>query len=181
MAERMIGLSVNTLFNGDHNHPGIPQFITGFSKTLYTGDGRRPEILNTLGVDVDFPVRLLVGVPKKDLTRPQRVLAEAYVSHHFGTPIGTGDTIWTQRPGWKPINASRASAPIDKSALDVSWMLQLGISKAIWENLILQSPDALTRSSKQHASFYTTTRQLLMLSVFGFSDPHQFFTSRPSK
>ena len=65
MAERMIGLSIDTLFGGDHNHPGIARFVEGFSTALYSGDGKKPAALAVLGVDTDFPLRLLVGIPKK--------------------------------------------------------------------------------------------------------------------
>lgn len=173
MAERMIGLSINTLFDGDHNHPSIPKFLDGFSGALYSGDGKRPAALAEIGVDTDFPLRLLLGTPKKSLSREQRILAESYCSLVFGRSLGENDGLWTYRPGWKPTNPGRIAAPLDGSVLDADWMLSLGIGKSVWEKFVLISVGAMNRQTSTRA----TVRHLLMLSVFGFSDPYQFFTS----
>ena len=173
MAERMTGLSIDHLFEGNHNHPDIPRFIEGFSNALYSGDGKKPAALAELGVDTDFPIRILLGVPKKDLTRTQRILTEAYCSLFFGRPLGDTAGLWTARPGWKPANPNRQAAAIDASVLDVDWMLGLGIGRSVWEKSVLASPNVLSRQANSSGNI----RHLLMLSVFGFSDPYQFFTA----
>lgn len=176
MAERMIGLSIDKLFAGNHNSPLISAFIVNFSETLYSGDGRRPQFLSDFKIDIDFPVKLLVGLPKKLLTREQRLLAEAYTSHFFSMPLGKGmDEIWTSRPAWNPSNPSQITAPAPESKLDVDWMRTIGINNAVGD-LILLSPSAMHRAHlKQNTS--TTLRYVLALSVYGFPDPYQFLTS----
>jgi hypothetical protein len=177
MSERMTGISIDKLFSGNHNDPRIAGFIGEFSGVLHSGEGRKPIFLAGIGIDTDFPLKLLVGLPKKSLTREQRLLAEAYASIFFGLPLGKNmDDIWTARPAWKPVNPDRIAAPLQESHLDADWMIALGVSKAIWEKQILISKDALVRGLKQQAE-QTTLRLLLALSVYGFSDPYQFFTS----
>lgn len=183
MAERMIGLSIPHLFDGNHDHPDIPHFIEDFSSALYSGQGKRAAALDVLDVDNDFPLRLLLGVPEKELTRTQRLVAETYCAIFFNRPLGDAAGLWTRKPGWQPANPGRRPAPIGGSVLDVDWMLSLGVSISTWEKKILAAPSALGRARQRlqgglaPADNSETLRHLLMLSVFGFSDPYQFFTA----
>lgn len=181
MAERMTSLSIATLFDGDHNHPGIPAFITGFAEALHSGSGRKPQLLEVMGVDVEFPVRLLLGVPKKDLTRQQRLIAEAYCSMFFGRNLGDTAGLWTSGKGWRPQNPDRVPAPIQESTLDVKWMLSLGIGRTTWDKSILFSDAALARAEGGQIAATTSIRHLLALTAFGFSEPHQFFTATQAR
>lgn len=178
MAERMIGLSIARLFDGDHNHPDIPRFIAEFAGVLHT-EGRKPAALVHLGVDNDFPLRLLLGIPKKDLTREQRLLAEGYCGLIFDRAVGDIDALWTLKPGWRPINPARVAAPLVESTLDVEWMLSLGITRRVWENVVLISDSALDSNNIRATQNRPPAlmRYLLLLSIFGFSDPYQFFTA----
>ena len=174
MAERIVSLSISNLFDGDHSHPAIPEFIEEFSGILYSGDGKKPQLLDRMGIDPAFPVRLLVGIPAKLLTWEQKRVAEAYCSMIFGRPLGDSKGLWAHNKGWKPANSSRAQAPLRDCDLDREWMLTLGISKNMWSNDILLAPTAFTGQAKRLPS--TVMRYFLALVAFGFSDPHQFFT-----
>jgi hypothetical protein len=174
MAERITCLSIETLFDGNHNHPDIPRFIEEFSNALYTGDGKMPQMLDKLNIGPSFPVRLLVGIPQKELTRAQRLVAETYCSTIFGRIIGDIKGLWTYRAGWSPTNKNRKPALLLESTLDVDYMLSLGITKSIWCNDILFAPTAFNPQSKPKSS--TLVRYMLALAAFGFPDPYQFFT-----
>lgn len=174
MAERIIHLSIDKLFDGDHNHPAIPRFIEEVTGILHTGDGKKPVMLERLGIGLDFPVRLLVGIPVRSLTRGQRLIAEHCCAMTFGRAAGDHAGIWSYGKGWRPVNPGRTPAPIPESRLDVGWMLSLGIRKPVWSNDILLAPSAFDTGNKRLPS--TMTRYLLALIAFGFSEPHQFFT-----
>lgn len=176
MAERMISLSIAHLFDGDHNHPGIPHFIEQFSSALYTGDGKAPRILEALNIGAEFPARLLVGIPVKRLTREQRLIAESFCSMIFGHNLGHSKGLWTHGKGWQPVNHGREAAPIADSVLDTEWLLSLGIPKAVWKNNILFAASAFDANTKPLPS--TLMRYLFGLVAFGFSDPYQFFTAK---
>lgn len=173
MAERTIALSIEKLFDGDHNHPKIAEFIDSFSHTIHSGDGRLPAFSSAFKLDTVFPLQLLVGVPKKLFTREKKIIAECYCAHFFNLPLRDQSDLWHSRKGWSPINTNRVQAPIGQSKLDSEWMLSLGIGRAIWEQSVLITPGAFRNAS----SISSTTRHLLALSVFGFSDPYQFFTA----
>lgn len=173
MAERIIALSIDKLFGGDHNHPGIAEFIDGFSTTIHSGDGGIPSASTAFKVDASFPLRMLAGIPKKLLTREQKILTEAYCSYHFSLPLRDQPDLWQSRQGWKPANPKRVVAPLNQSELDAEWMISLGTSRTTWEKSVLIAPGALSKKSTPQA----TIRHLLALSVFGFSDPYQFFTA----
>lgn len=178
MAERLIGLSLKTLFNGDHNHPDLPRFIEGFSKAIHGGDGKKAQAIDWLGIDTHFPLRLLVGMPKKDMTREQRLFAEAWCSIFFGKPIGDRDGLWTLKPVWTPTNPNRTpdnTGPLNESILDVDWMLSLGVSRGTWENIVLHSTAAISSVQRGENTAGRSLRHYMMLSVFGFQDPGQFF------
>lgn len=174
MAERIIHLSVTKLFGGDHNHPAIPRFIEEFSSILHTGDGKKPVMLEKLGIGPDFPVRLLVGIPAKSMTREQRLIAESCCAMLLGRQAGDHAGLWSYGTGWRPTNPSRIAAPIRDSQLDTEWMFSLGISKSIWTNDILLAPSAFQSGNKRLPS--TMIRYLFAMVAFGFSNPHQFFT-----
>lgn len=177
MAERLIGLAIDELFAGDHNSAAIVPFLEGFSQAIHSGEGRKTAALTNLGVDIDFPLRILLGVPKVSLTREQRLLAEAYCSLHFRLPFGGAAKVWTTKPGWKPVNPRRVEAPLAECTLAVDWMLQLGISRFQWDQHVLKSDGALDRAERGRLPAGTATRHLLLLSIFGFQDPLQFFTT----
>jgi len=176
MAERVTCLSLDTLFDGDHNHPDIPRFIDELSGALYSGDGKVPQMLDKLSIGPDFPVRLLVGIPHKEMTRAKRLIAEAYCSMIFGRATGDTKGLWTYRQGWTPTNPNRKPAALMESMLDVDYMLSLGITKSVWCNDILLAPSAFETKSKARSS--TLMRYLFALVAFGFPDPYQFFTER---
>lgn len=173
MAERFIALSIDKLFDGNHNHPKIAEFIDGFTHTIHSGDGGRiPAASVEFNVDAAFPLRVLVGVPKKLLTREQKILTEAYCSYFFKLPLRDQPDVWQSRHGWKPVNHKRSVALLNQSDLDTEWINSLGISRFVFEKFILITPNAL--SNKRTSS--SIIRHLLALSVFGFADPYQFFT-----
>lgn len=174
MAERIVHLSIDKLFDGNHNHPDIPEFISEFSTNLYSGDGKKPEMLERMAIGPDLPVRLLVGVPQKSLTREQRLIAEAFVRMIFGRETSEAKSIWSYGKGWRPSNPAQQPALLKDSRLDTDFMLSLGISKAVWRNDILMAPTAFEASCKPRAT--TLTRYLFALVAFGFSDPYPFFT-----
>lgn len=174
MAERMVCLSIDTLFDGNHNHPDIPLFISEFSNALYTGDGKVPMLLDKISIGADFPVRLLVGIPQKNMTREKRLISEAYCAMIFGRATADTKGLWTYRQGWAPANPKRVAAPLVESMLDIEYMLSLGIPKAVWRNDILYAPTALEKNNKPRQT--TLMRYLFALVAFGFSDPYQFFT-----
>ena len=174
MADRIVSLSIASLFDGNHNHPGIPAFIEEFSDILYSGDGKKPQMLERLGIDRSFPVRLLVGIPAKLLTWEQKRIAEAYCSMIFGLPLGDSKGLWAHNKGWKPVNPGRIAAPIKDCDIDREWMLTLGIQKPIWNGDILLAPTAIPGQPKRLPA--TVIRHFLALVAFGFSDPDQFFT-----
>lgn len=173
MAERTIALSIDKLFDGNHNHPKIAEFIDGFTHAIRSGDGGRiPSASMEFKVDTSFPLRMLVGIPKKLLTREQKLLTEAYCSYFFGTTLCAQPDVWHSRQGWKPTNHNRVAAPLNNSDLDTEWMLSLGINRLVWEKHVLITPNAFSNKSTTSS----TVRHLLALSVFGFCDPYQFFT-----
>lgn len=177
MAERMTGLSVAKLFDGNHNHPDIPRFLEQFGSLLHS-DGNKATALKQIGVDTDFPLRVLVGVPKKDMTREQRLLAEGFCGLILGRNLGDTADLWTARPDWRPTNPGRVAAPLTESTLDVEWMLSLGVPRIVWERAVLMSDGALHKPSIETLGKRpgALMRYLLWLSIFGFSDPYQFFT-----
>lgn len=177
MAERMTALSIATLFEGNHNHDRIPAFLTGFAEVLHPG-GRKPQFLGALKIDTDFPVRLLVGLPMKLLSREQRLLAEVYTAWTLGRDLGDVKGLWTSGRGWQPTNPGRVPAPVEESLLDVPWMLSLGVPRPVWERHILLSESALRRAENGYPGGEASIRHLLALAVFGFADPYQFFTAR---
>lgn len=174
MAERIMHLSIANLFDGNHNHHGIPGFISEFSGNLYSGDGKRPMMLDRFGIGPEFPVRLLVGIPQKTMTREQRLIAEAFCQSVFGYANTDSKKLWQYGKGWRPVNPNRQPGSIHDSRLDIDFMLSLGISKAVWCNDILIAPNAFDQSASTKPS--TLMRYFFSLVAFGFSDPHQFFT-----
>lgn len=174
MAERIVHLSIARLFDGDHNHPAIPRYIEEFTGILHTGDGKKPVMLERLGIGLDFPVRLLTGIPAKALTREQRLIAESCCAMLFGRNAGDHSGLWSYGAGWRPINPTRVAAPIRDSQLDAEWMFSLGIPKSVWANDILLAPSAFQSNNKRLPS--TMIRHLFAMVAFGFSEPHQFFT-----
>lgn len=177
MSERMTGLSITRLF-GDHNNADIPVFLQQFADMLHT-DGKKPAALMQIEVDTDFPLRLLVGIPAKTLSREQRLLAEAFCGMILGKALGDTKDLWTSRPGWRPTNPHRVAAPLAESTLDVPWMKSLGVPKPVWERAVFASTGALSTenvSALRHRP-HTLMRYLIWLSIFGFSDPYQFFTA----
>lgn len=174
MAERITHLSIANLFDGDHNHLDIPKFITDFSGSLYSGDGKKPAMLERLGIGPDFPVRLLVGIPQKSLTREQRLIAEAYCSMVFGRMPGDTKGLWQYGKGWQPKNPTRRPGSLKDCQLDIDFMLSLGINKSIWCNDILLAPAAIEAAKTARPS--TMMRHLFALVAYGFSDPYVFFT-----
>jgi len=175
----MTVLSIATLFDGNHNHDRLSAFIEGFAEALHAGGGRKPQFLDAIGIDVAFPVRLLVGVPTKALSREQRLVAETYCSMFSGRNFGDCAKLWATGKGWQPKNPGRVPGSIQDSRLDVDWMLSLGIGRATWERSILISDGAMMRSAKGMVAGSTTLRHLLALAAFGFRDPYQFFTTSP--
>lgn len=119
MAERMTCLSIATLFNGDHNSADIPRFISAFSEALYAGEGKKPQFLAALDITTDLPLRLLVGVPTKSLTRAHRLVAEGAVSMIFGRTLGDTKGLWSNGRGWAPTNPQRTAAPVALSLIHI--------------------------------------------------------------
>ncbi len=179
MAERIVHLSITHLFDGNHNHPGIPQFIEAFSTALYSGDGKMPQMLERLEIGADFAIRLLVGIPQKTMTRKQRLVAEAFCVMLFGRTTGDTKNLWSYRTGWQPKNPDRQPATLPESVLDREYMLSLGISRSIWCNDILLAPTAFAADNKPRRA--TSMRYLFALAAYGFSDPYQFFTKKPEQ
>lgn len=175
LAGRITHLSIANLFDGNHNHPDIPRFIEEFSSILYSGEGKRPQVLDKLSIGPEFPVRLLVGIPTKVLTREQRLIAESYCSMIFGRNLGDNQGMWSYGKGWRPQNAGRTAASIRDSTLDTDFMFALGISKSVWGNDILFAPSAFNGQNKRLPN--TMLRYLFSMVAFGFSDPQQFFTA----
>lgn len=174
MRERTICLSVATLFGGDHNHSDIPKFIQEFGAAIYAGEGKKPRFMTALEIATDMPLRLMVGLPAKSLTRPQRLLAETAVSLVLDRDLGDTRGLWSTGNGWRPKNPNRTPAPVGRSRLDADWMLSLGVPKAIWEREVIFGP--ITSASTNNAAT-TAMRQLLALGVYGFANPYQFFTA----
>jgi hypothetical protein len=176
MAEQLIGLSIKTLFGGDHNHPDIAKFLEGFSNVIYSGDGKKAQAIQWLNVEASFPIQALVGMPEDELTRPQRKFTEAWCSLFLGRPLDESAGIWTHEPGWSPVNPSRKDGPLAQCVLDTEWMLSFGIARSVWENQILHAPGAIASNQRGADSASRTLRHYLMLSVFGFAEPKEFFT-----
>lgn len=176
MAERIISLSIDTLFDGDHNHPAVPDFIADFSGCFYAGEGKMPMMMGSLDIDSDFPLRLLVGIPQRTLSREKRLIAEAYCATITGRAEPRKKGLWCYNKGWCPTNPGRVAAPLQESRLDTEWMLALGISAHVWKNKVLFSSTALSQEKKQ-ANRATIMRYFFALVAFGFSDPYQFFTA----
>lgn len=174
MAERIISLSIDRLFDGDHNSPKIAEFLEAFGTALYAGEGRPPQILAALGIDTAFPVRLLVGIPQRALSREKRLFAEAFCGLHFGRDLGDNKGLWSYGKPWQPTNprATARRRAVD-CELDTDWMLSLGIAKATWENDILLRRQAF--AVKHAGQGAALIRHMLALAAFGFSDPYQFF------
>jgi hypothetical protein len=180
MAERIISLSIDNLFNGNHNHPDISRFIADFSSAIYADTGKKPEMLGKLGIGPDFPVRLLVGLPQKTMTRAQRLAAEAYCATIFGRKLGDTGGLWSYRAiGWRPTNPRRKPATIADSMLDTDYMLGTGIPKSVWCNDILFSSSAFNKTNVLHYS--TLMRYFLALAAYGFHDPYPFFTENTDR
>lgn len=151
MAERIMHLSIANLFDDNHNHPDIPGFISEFSGNLYSGDGKKPMMLDRFGIGPEFPVRLLVGVPQKAMTREQRLIAEAFCQTIFGYAT-TAKKLWQYGRGWMPMNPNRTPCSIHESRLDIEFMQSLGISKSVWCNDILIAPTAFDPTTKPRSS-----------------------------
>lgn len=173
MSERMTCLSVATLFGGNHNHADIPRFLGEFGRAIYAGEGKKPRFLTALDISTDLPLRLMVGVPAKTLSRPQRLLAEAAVCMVLDRDLGDVRKLWSSGTGWRPANPARVPAPIKSSCLDHDWMMTLGISRTVWERDVLFAPMRVTDTGNREA---TVVRQLLALAAYGFADPYPFFT-----
>ncbi|WP_068634707.1 hypothetical protein [Thauera butanivorans] len=174
MSERIACLSVAALFDGDHNHPDIPRFIRAFGAAIYAGEGKKPQFMSALNITTDMPLRLMVGVPVKSLTRPQRLLAETAVSLVLGRDLGDTRNLWGAGNSWRPKNPGRTPAPVTSSRLDHEWMLSLGIAKTVWEKEVLFGPIMTAGTHNQET---TVMRQVLALGAYGFADPYQFFTA----
>lgn len=174
VAERTLCLSVVTLFGGDHNHPDIPRFLSEFGFALYAGEGKKPKFLLAMGVDTDFPLRMMVGVPARSLDRQQRLLAETAVSVVLDRDLGDTRKLWSSGAGWRPVNPGRIPGPARTARLDFDWMLSLGVPKTVWERDVLHGPALVEGTGNQAA---VTMRQILALGAFGFADPYQFFTA----
>ncbi len=176
--EPMIGLSVDTIFGGDHNSPDIFSFFSDFSNLLMQESGKYPQWAVNYGVTRELPLRLLLGMPLRTLTVAQKRVAEAccYLLYRR-----TGDSLWTDKPIWNPTNHSRVDAPLEKCQIDIPFMLSLGISTSVWENNVLLHNGGLSDLGRKSDCGLlrpaTLTRNFVALAVYGFPDPLQFFTA----
>lgn len=176
--EPMIGLSVDNIFGGDHNNPEIFSFFSDFSNLLVQESGKYPQWAVNYGATRELPLRLLLGLPLKQLTIAQKRIAEACLYLLYRR---TGDSLWTDKPMWNPTNRSRIDAPLEKCQLDIPFMLSLGISTTIWESNVLMHSGGLSdlgrKSDLGLMRTTTLTRNFVALAVYGFPDPLQFFTA----
>lgn len=170
-------LNTAALF-GDDNSPAIATFIEQFGEVLYAGKGVPAAMLKQLGIGADFAMRCMVGIPDAEFSREKRVLAEAYCEHLAG--CSNRASVWINDGAWQPKNAKRRETRLEQSCFDVQWALSLGLNQSRWESDVLLSPGIFSRQAgRQIASngFGQNARLLLALSVYGFSDPWQFFTA----
>lgn len=151
------------------------RFLSEMSNTIYTGSGSIGSFAQKLHLDDATPLRLLVGIPKADLSPPQKKFTEAFHAYLFNVCKDDIPTIWTGKPNWQPINTTRKSAPIKESRLDYDFLMTLGLRPATWENHVLISE--LARAKRNQSTEQETVRFYLALSMFGFKSPEQFFTA----
>ncbi len=151
------------------------RFLSEMSDTIYTGNGAVGKFSQKLSLDDATPLRLLVGIPKADLSPVQKKFAEAFYAYLFGVRKDDMPTLWTGKPDWQPINPARKVAPIAESRLDYDFLMTLGLRQATWENHVLLSD--LVRAKRNCSAKQETIRFYLAFSMFGFPRPEQFFTA----
>lgn len=152
------------------------RFLSEMSDTIYTGNGAIGMFSQKLNLDDATPLRLLVGIPKADLSTVQKKFAEAFYAYLFCVCKDDMPTLWTGKPNWQPINPARKAAPIAESRLDYDFLMTLGLRHSTWEKHVFLSD--LVRAKRNQATKQETVRFYLVLSMFGFSGPEQFFTAQ---
>ncbi len=168
---RFIGINIS-----DWPEGADIRFISEMSRTIYTGDGTIPSFSQKQNLDDSTPLRLLVGIQKKDLSVQQKKFTEAFFAYHHNIIKDNMPSIWTGKPNWRPLNPARIPAPIKESRLDYDFLVSLGLRPATWEqHVFLQE---LTRAKRGQSSEQETVRLYLALSMFGLQLPEQFFTAK---
>lgn len=167
---RFIGINASQLEEGADT-----RFLSEMSNTIHTGDGAIGMFSQKLKLDDATPLRLLVGIPKADLSSQQKKFTEAFYAYLFNVRNDDMPSIWTGKPNWQPVNPVRRAAPIKESRLDYDFLMTLGLRQVTWENRVFFSE--LVRAKRNQATEPETVRFYLALSMFGFPSPEQFFTA----
>lgn len=171
-------INVNTVFFGDHNHPHIFEFLRRFSECLYAGKGSISNFLKQNDIDVDFPLRCMVGIPEAEFNTRKQLLAETFCIEILGS---SASEIWTTDTDWMPINNTRVKAPLSDSVLDLDFMLKISPSAGFWNKHVLMTTNPLDRYyygvNANEKYRMLNERLLLAFSVYGFRNPWEFFTA----
>lgn len=169
-APRIIGLDVSEWSPHD-----TTRFLSEFSTTIHTGDGKLPAFSERLGVDGMYPLQLLIGIPRSENTTPRKRFTEAFLAYLFDiAPEKAADKAkWTTKPAFCPKNPRRVAAPISECILDWEFVESFGLRPKLWEQHVFLTPvDQLRKGKSTQAQI---VRSYLALSMFGFSGPEQFF------
>lgn len=169
-APKIVGLDVS-----DWPMDKTVRFVSEFSSSIHTGDGRIPAFSDRLGVDGMYPLRILLGIPRTDHSAPRKRFTEAFLAYFLDAPPETsaGLAKWTTRPSFAPINPRRTPAPVSECVLDWEFVESLGLRPKLWEQHVFLTP--VEQLKKGGLSRAQVVRAYLALSMFGFSRPEQFF------
>lgn len=169
-APRIVGLDVS-----DWSSHSITRFVSEFSNTIHTGDGKIPAFSERMGVDGMFPLRLLIGIPRTENTAPRKRFTEAFLAYLFDVAPEKANSKakWTTKPDFSPINPRRVAVPISECVLDWEFVESFGLRPKLWEQHVFLTPvDQLKKGGTTQAQI---VRCYLALAMFGFSRPEQFF------
>lgn len=173
MSSNVIALNTDRI-----DHFKRMEFIKASTSVFYSGQGSWSNFSRSLDIRESDCLRIFLGVPPLWLTRHRRSFFEAVYSY-IGCGMAEGNPpLWTDNPHWMPINPRKGrDLPLPECHIDEEFLESFGIRPQIWEKEILIADlNAAQRKPRTPANGADTNLRLyLALSMFGFSDPSQFF------
>ncbi len=143
------------------------------------GKGRPPQVAARLETTPAFPLRVLFGIPRAELTTAQMRFAEAVFCHAFDQPYGPRPEIWTDSPNFRPVNPAASRGNGEALNLDLGFMERFGLPWSVWDKEIFITDGLVKRAMSGRMSENDLLRAEISLAMVGVSEPWQFFRPNP--
>lgn len=174
MYKKKIGINTQDMSRED-----ITFFVQAFDELInHSGPGGKSAFIKQLNIGPVDGLRVCLGVPESWLTDERQQVIESVYSYVFDKPFIVRHELWIDNPTF-PIKNSKHSADVllDDCVIDFDFMESLGFKLPVWEEAVLKTS---LKSYRQRIDAGNSVkeqnfRMLIALSVFGFSEPYEFF------